>query len=74
MKVRYYGLWSATRRGDLDHARDLLPAARATTAPAALPAPPTADAGPAPPPICPRCHVGTLTVIAILRPARTVPP
>ena len=27
-KVRYYGLWSATRRADLDHARTLLAAAR----------------------------------------------
>ena len=76
MKVRYYGLWSATRRADLDHARDLLPAATATTAPTALPATPTttAGAGPAPQPICPLCHAGTLTVIAILRPQRKVPP
>ncbi|MGQ0736345.1 MAG: IS91 family transposase [Acidobacteriota bacterium] len=76
MKVRYYGLWSTTRRADLDHARDRLPAARATTAPTDVPATPTttACAGPAPQPICPLCHVGTLTVIAILRPERKVPP
>lgn len=71
MKVRYYGLWSHTRRSDLDHARQL----RAT-------APPTADAAvPSAPtvslvdfPVCPLCHAGTLTLIAVLRPARRVPP
>jgi hypothetical protein len=76
MKVRYYGLWSATRRSDLDHARDLLQAARSTASPTALPPTPTTTAGadPAPQPICPLCHVGTLTVIATLRPLRKVPP
>ena len=76
MKVRYYGLWSATRRADLDHARGLLPAARATTAPIEVPATSTTTTvgGPAPPLICPLCHAGTLTVIAILRPERKVPP
>jgi predicted RNA-binding Zn-ribbon protein involved in translation (DUF1610 family) len=75
MKVRYYGLRSATRRADLDHARDLLQATRATTSPAEPPATPTAVApGVAPQSICPLCHAGTLTVIAILRPLRKVPP
>ena len=81
MKVRYYGLWSATRRADLDHARDRLPPACATAAPTALPATPTTTttttavvAGPAPQLVCPLCHAGTLTVIAILRPERNVPP
>jgi len=75
MAVRYYGLWSATRRADLDHARDLLPAvpAAAPTTPPAIPTP-TAAASLAPQPVCPRCRAGTLRVIAILRPARKVPP
>ena len=41
MKVRYYGLWSATRRADLEHARDRLQAARATAAPIEVPVTPT---------------------------------
>ena len=74
-KVRYYGLWSATRRADLDHARALLHAARATASPHEAPATPTPTLGvPAAPLVCPLCHEGTLTVIAILRPARKVPP
>jgi len=76
-KVRYYGLWSATRRADLDHARALLHAARATASPHEAPATPTPTPTlgvPAAPLVCPLCHEGTLTVIAILRPARKVPP
>ena len=75
-KVRYYGLWSATRRADLDHARDLLQAAHATASPIEPPATPTPTtaAGSPPQPVCPLCHTGTLTVIAILRPLRKVPP
>ena len=79
IKVRYYGLWSATRRADLDDARDRLPAVRATPASIAVAATLTTMAttpvgGPAPLLICPLCHAGTLTVIAILRPERKVPP
>ena len=73
MKVRYYGLWSAARRSDLDHARDLLQAARPTATPARSPATPTTMLGDAAP-VCPLCHVGTLTVIAIVRSQRKVPP
>ncbi len=75
-KVRYYGLWSATRRADLDHARTLLEGERATATPAGPPAPliTTPIATPAAPLVCPLCHAGTLTVIAILRPERKVPP
>ena len=75
-KVRYYGLWSVTRRADLDHARTLLEAERA---PAPL-APPPAPSTPAPgvrlaaAPVCPLCHTGTLTLVAILRPHWKVPP
>ena len=74
MKVRYYGLWSATRRADLDHARTLL--AAAPVAAAQPPAPPTATpvALPAAALVCPLCHTGTLTLVAILRPHRKVPP
>jgi len=75
-KVRYYGLWSATRRADLDHARTLLTAERAPVSTAQPPTTPTTT--PAAPPaaalVCPLCHLGTLTLVAILRPARKVPP
>lgn len=70
-KVRYYGLWSRTRRGDLDHARELLETSCSTPCPA-TPAP-----APSPVPVapsCPFCHTGTLTFIAVLRPQRKVPP
>jgi hypothetical protein len=75
-KVRYYGLWSATRRSDLEHARTLLEAERAPAAPAQPPAPllTTLGASPAAPLVCPLCHTGTLTLVAILRPQRKVPP
>ena len=74
MKVRYYGLWSATRRADLDHARTLLAAAPVAAEPP--PAPPTTTlvAPPAAALVCPLCHTGTLTLVAILRPHRKVPP
>jgi len=51
-KVRYYGLWSATRRADLDHARTLLEAQRAPATPARparVPGPPAPGGRPAPP-------------------------
>ena len=75
-KVRYYGLWSATRRKDLDLARTLLEAKRAPASSAPSPASPTTTpvALPAAAPVCPLCHTGTLTLIAILRPDRKVPP
>jgi hypothetical protein len=75
-KVRYYGLWSATRRADLDHARTLLEAERATAPPADPPTPLITSpiAPPAAPLVCPLCHAGTLIVIALLRPERRVPP
>ena len=75
-KVRYYGLWSATRRADLDHARTLLTENRVPVS--AVP-PPVTPTPPAAPPraaalVCPLCRLGTLTLLAILRPARKVPP
>jgi hypothetical protein len=75
MKVRYYGLWSATRRSDLDHARTLLEAERAPATPAGPPVTNTPTvAAPHTQPVCPLCHVGTLTVLALLRPRRKMPP
>lgn len=70
-KVRYYGLWSRTRRSDLERARQLLDAGPSTTA-AATPSMPTPSLVALP--VCPFCHAGTLTLIAILRPERRVPP
>ena len=73
-KVRYYGLWSATRRADLERARDLL------SAPSRLAAPPQPGSEPAASPLpcdlprCPHCQQGHLIVIAVLRPQRKVPP
>jgi hypothetical protein len=72
-KVRYYGLWSATRRKDLDLARTLLEAKRAPASPTpSLTTPPVAR--PAAAPMCPLGHTGPLTLVAILRPHRKVPP
>ncbi|MDO8681410.1 MAG: IS91 family transposase [Acidobacteriota bacterium] len=73
-KVRYYGLWSATRRADLDHARTLLDTAHATAIAAESPATPTTTRGAPAPIVCPLCHAGTLTLIALVRPERKVPP
>jgi hypothetical protein len=76
-KVRYYGLWSATRRADLDQARTLLTAERAPVSTAQSPTPLTTTTPAAPLAatlVCPLCHLGTLTLVAILRPARKVPP
>jgi hypothetical protein len=72
-KVRYYGLWSAARRADRTHARELLGApalpALATLTTSVAPTPPS----PTPPP-CPYCEQGHLILIAVIRPQRKVPP
>lgn len=79
-KVRYYGLWSASRRADLAHARDLLTAlSRLAPAlqPASEPAPASASVPSPPPPDlprCPHCREGTLILIAVLRPWWRGPP
>lgn len=73
-KVRYYGLWSATRRMDLDQAHDLLNATRANATPVTSLARPATTLDVPAPISCPLCHAGTLTVIAILHPLRKVPP
>jgi predicted RNA-binding Zn-ribbon protein involved in translation (DUF1610 family) len=69
-KVRYYGLWTRTRRSDLERARQLLEAAPSTTA--AAPSMPTPSLVALP--VCPFCHAGTLTLIATLHPEHRVPP
>ena len=70
-KVRYYGLWSPTCRAQLAQARALRSAPR--HAPADVP-----TANPSPSPLasaplagrCPHCRMGTLRVVAVLRPYR----
>jgi len=70
-KVRYYGLWSRTRRRDLEHARQLLTASPSTPSPATPPRDPT----PLPlAPSCPLCHAGTLILIAVLPRQPQIPP
>jgi hypothetical protein len=71
-KVRYYGLWSPSRRSDLEQARHLLQPSLASSPPVVSPATPTPT--PVAPPPCPLCHTGTLIFIAVLRPQRKVPP
>jgi hypothetical protein len=72
-KVRYYGLWSPSRRHQLDLARSLLDVSLplASTDP---PSPPDAPTAPAPSlPLCPLCGFGALVVIGVLRPQRGPP-
>ena len=73
-KVRYYGLWSPTCRGHLDHARTLLsaPQPAASIEPAAIP-PATSPASLPLPARCPQCQVGTLLFVEVLRPQRSRP-
>jgi hypothetical protein len=71
-KVRYYGLWSAAYRADRSRARTLLTALTVIAAP---PAPePTRASSLGDLPRCPHCRVGTLIVIAVLRPWWSRPP
>lgn len=74
-KVRYYGLWSPTCRGQLEHARARLsaPPPAAALEPAAIPP----SASPASPPLparCPQCQVGTLLLVEVLHPPRSRSP
>lgn len=74
-KVRYFGLWSRTRRRDLDHARRLLGVSSGDrVAASALATSDTLPAAPPAAPSCPFCHAGTLTVIALLPRQTYVPP
>lgn len=66
-KVRYDGLWSASRRKDLAHARDLLSAPSLI---ASAPPPASEPAPSAPPPNlprCPHCQQGHVILIAVLQ-------
>src|SRR5258705_2586294 len=68
-KVRYYGLWHASRREPLRNLRNLLLLAQ----PASPPAEPEPDADPQAPPSprrCPHCETGHLTLLRRLSPAR----
>jgi hypothetical protein len=70
-KVRYYGLWSAAQRAKRARARALLTALTVIAVPQAEPARASSldDL-----PRCPHCRVGTLIVIAVLRPWWSRPP
>jgi hypothetical protein len=71
-KVRYYGLWHASRREPLCNLRNLLLLAQPASPPAE-PAGPEPDADPQAPPSprhCPHCKTGHLTLLRWLSPAR----
>jgi hypothetical protein len=69
-KLRYYGLWHASRRQPLRNLRNLLLLAQPASPPAE-PARPEPDADPQPPPRrCPHCETGHLTLLRRLSPAR----
>jgi hypothetical protein len=72
VKVRYYGIWSPSRRRQLDRARTLLPAIQsAPHSPEPIP-----DAGSASPfsHPCPLCHHGVLTLVQTLPAQRSHSP
>ncbi|MBI3264001.1 MAG: transposase, partial [Acidobacteria bacterium] len=71
-KVRYYWLWSAAHRADRTRARALLTALSVIAAPQAPDPSSTSSCGE--PPRCPHCRLGTLIVIAVLRPSWSRPP
>ena len=71
-KVRYYGLWSAAHRADRTRARALLTAVTLLATP--LAPEPTRASSLGDLPRCPHCRVGTLIVIAVLRPSWSRPP
>jgi hypothetical protein len=71
-KVRYYGLWSAAHRADRTRALALLTALTVIAAPPAPEPARAASLGALRP--CPHCRVGTLIVIAALRPSWSRPP
>src|SRR6202048_4452037 len=71
-KLRYYGLWHASRREPLRNLRNLLLLAQPASPPP-HPAAPEPDADPQAPPSprrCPHCETGHLTLLRRLSPAR----
>lgn len=74
-KVRDYGIWSPSRRNDLDRARALLTATPSVGSAVLAPTPPGAAPTPGAPsaPRCPQCRIGTLIVIDVIRPQRSPP-
>jgi hypothetical protein len=66
VKVRSYGLWSATNADKLKKARALLPRETSTQSPAVVPEAPLK----ASPTICPHCKIGHLVLVASLLPER----
>src|SRR6202035_3536935 len=71
-KVRYYGLWHASRREPLCNLKNVLLLAQPASPPAELAAP-EPDAAPQAPPSprhCPHCKTGHLTLLRRLSPAR----
>ena len=71
-KVRYYGLWHASRREPLCNLKNVLLLAQPASPPAE-PAAPEPDADPQAPPSprhCPHCKTGHLTLLRRLSPAR----
>jgi len=73
-KVRYYGLWSAAHRADRSRARTLLTTLALIATPQLAASSSTSTSSRAEAPRCPLCRVGTLIVIAVLRPSWTRPP
>jgi hypothetical protein len=71
-KVRYYGLWSAAHRADRTWVRALLTTRTLIAVPQALQS--ARASSPDDLPRCPHCRVGTLIVIAVLRPWWGRPP
>jgi hypothetical protein len=68
VKVRSYGLWSATNADKLEKARTWLSAETFTQMPAALLPPGSIETSPR---ICPHCKIGHLILVASLLPERT---
>lgn len=74
VKVRYYGIWSPSRRRQLQRARTLLSANRsAADSPPPLPLAKSAAPVPIPHP-CPRCHQGVLILVQTLPAQRSHSP
>src|ERR1700732_4601205 len=71
-KVRYYGLWHASRRQPLRNLRNLLLLAQPASPPAepAAPEPRPDPQAPPSPRRCPHCETGHLTLLRRLSPAR----